>query len=48
MYIWYEMCIRDRFTAATNPYITVKINENDKKEVLNIIDEALSDIECPQ
>ena len=36
------------FTAATNPYITVKINENDKKEVLNIIDEALSDIENAQ
>lgn len=36
------------FTAATNPYITVKINENDKKEVLNIIDEALSDIESAQ
>ena len=36
------------FTAATNPYITVKINENDKKEVLKIIDEALSDIENAQ
>ena len=28
--------------------IQKKINENDKKEVLNIIDEALSDIESAQ
>lgn len=36
--------LRYMFTAATNPYITVKTNDKDKKGVLEYISEAIEDI----
>ena len=37
--------LKYKFTMAANPYITVKINDNDKKNILSVISEALKDIE---